>query len=104
MAGMLGLHSRAGTYEQRVTLRIHERLGTCTEGGSCIWYRDEIVTQTTVSDSGDVLYNVFTGEPIFKSSVRPGWDYYAQNAPGDGLTVWQILPQTGVYLPWLYRL
>jgi hypothetical protein len=104
MSGMLGLHSRDGTYEQRVTLRLHERLGTCTEWGSCIWYRDEIVTQSVVSDRGNLLYNVFTGEPIFESTVRPGWDYYAQNAPNDGFTVWQILPGTEVYLPWLYRL
>lgn len=104
MAGMLGLHSRDGTYEQRVTLRIYERLGTCTEWGSCIWYRDEIVTQNVVSDRGDVLYNAFTGEPIFESAVYEGWDYYAQRAPADGYTVWQTLPGTEARLAWLYRL
>jgi hypothetical protein len=103
-AGTLSLHSRGGTYEQRVVLRTHERLGTCTEWGSCIWYVDEIVTERVVSDHGDLLYNAFTGEPIFESRAVENWDYYAQAAPEDGLTVWQALPGTDAVLPWLYRL
>jgi hypothetical protein len=102
--GTLALHSRNGTYEQRVVLHVHERLGTCTEWGSCIWYVDEIVTGHVVSDHGELLYNVFTGEPIFESAVVEDWDYYAQAAPNDGFTVWQALPGTGAVLPWLYRL
>jgi hypothetical protein len=104
MAGTLALHSRSGTYEQRVVLRTHEHLGTCTEWGSCIWYVDEIVTERVVSDHGNLLYNVFTGEPIFESAVVEGWDYYAQAAPNDGFTVWQVLPGTDARLPWLFRL
>jgi hypothetical protein len=104
MAGTLSLHSHDGTYEQRVVLRTHERLGTCTEWGSCIWYVDEIVTDRVVSDRGDLEHNVFTGEPIFVSSDVKGWTYYAQQAPGDGFTVWQVLPGTDALLPWGFRL
>lgn len=104
MQGSLALHSRDGTYEQRVVLRTYERLGTCTEWGSCIWYVDDIVTDRVVSDRGTVRHNDFTGEPIFHSSVVRDWVYYAQNAANGGYTVWQVLPGTDALLAWLYRL
>lgn len=102
--GRLALHSRDGTYTQRVVLRIHERSGTCTEWGSCIWALDETVTERVVSDHGRIESNVHTGEPIFVSDSMTGWTYYAQDAPADAYTVWQGLPGTGAVLPWLYRL
>jgi Bacterial Ig-like domain (group 2) len=103
--GTLSLHSREGTYQQRVVLRFYERRGSCTEWGSCIWEVEErLVEQRLVFDRGEILYNVFTGEPIFESSVVEGWTYYAQNAANDAFTVWQGLPGTGVVLPWVYEL
>lgn len=102
--GTLRLDSRTGTYEQVVQLRATITRFTCTDWGSCIATGPAQVQTREVFDRGNLLYNVFSGEPIFQSTLRPGWDYYAQNAPNDGLSVWQILPGTGVYLPWLYRL
>ncbi|HEX6037851.1 Ig-like domain-containing protein [Longimicrobium sp.] len=102
--GTLRLDSRTGTYEQTVTLRTTVSRFTCTDWGSCIGAGPEQVEVRQVYDRGELLYNVFSGEPIFESSVYEGWDYYAQNAPDDGFTVWQALPGTRAYLGWLYRL
>lgn len=103
--GTLSLHSRTGEYQQRVVVRRYERLGTATEWGSQIWEMEErLVGEEVVYDRGRMEYNVFTGEPIFVSTVREGWTYYAQSAPQDALTVWQALPGTGPVRDWEYRL
>jgi hypothetical protein len=102
--GRLSMHSLMGVYQQRVVLRTYTRLGGCTPGGECIWEMDETVEERVMVDRGDIQYNVFTGEPIFVSTVEAGWTYYAQKAPADGYTVWQGVPGTGAVLPWLYRM
>jgi hypothetical protein len=104
VSGTLSMHSRLGTYEQRVTTRVYERRGSCTEWGSCIWSADETVQERLWTDHGLILYNAFTGEPIFESTATEGLSYYAQDAPAHGLTVWQGVPGTGIRLPYLYGL
>lgn len=102
--GRLSLHSHLGRYQQRVVLRVAEREGSCTTWGSCIWETETTVTERVVTDQGELQYNVFSGEPIFASSIVKDWAYYAQTAPGDALMVWQVLPGTNAHLPWVYRL
>jgi hypothetical protein len=104
LEGRLSLHSRLSEYQQRVVLRVSEHKGTCTAWGSCIWETEGTVEDRVVYDRGEIQYNVFTGEPMFASSVVKDWVYYAQAAPGDALAVWQALPGTGAVLSWVYRL
>lgn len=102
--GTLTFDTRNETYEQRVTLLTYERRGGSLQGNQTWELNERLVKQETVTDRGIVDRNQYTGEPIFISSLVDGWTYYAQSAPNDGFTVWQVLPGTGAVLPWLYRL
>lgn len=102
--GTLTFDTRSETYEQRVTLQTYERRGSRTLGDQIWELGERLVKQETVTDRGIVRRNQFTGEPIFVSSLQQGLMYYAQSAPNDAFTVWQVLPGTGAHLPWLYRL
>ena len=102
--GMMALHSILGLYTQRVTLRTTTRTGHCMEWGSCIWDATETVTEREAFDRGTIGWNLFSGDPIFESTITDGLDYYAERAPNDGFTVWQQLQGTNVRLPWLYQL
>lgn len=105
VGGTLALHTRSRVYRQDVTLHTHERRGSCTEWGSCIWDAElQPVAVRVVSDGGTVQRNPYTGLPIFYSDAVPGWVYHADAAPADGYTIWQALPGTGVRLAWGYRL
>lgn len=101
--GTLRLDSRTGRYEQGVTLRTSTTRVTCTDWGSCIGDPARIETRV-VYDRGRFERDPHTGLPVFYSDTVAGRVYYADSAPQDGYTIWQMLPGTGGRTAWGYRL
>ncbi|HEX2080529.1 MAG TPA: Ig-like domain-containing protein [Longimicrobium sp.] len=65
-----------GTYEQRLTLEVYEG--------------DVRVSTETYEDRGQVLYNAFTGHPMFESTVRPGLEFTGEYLYENGLTTGEL--------------
>ena len=77
-------------YEQRLTLEVWE-------GGAR-------VSTETYEDRGDVLYHALTGQPMFKSTVRPGLEFtgeylYENGFPTGELAVTQRVVGGGGAVP-----
>ncbi|HST62036.1 MAG TPA: Ig-like domain-containing protein [Longimicrobium sp.] len=66
-----GVLRMGGGYEQRLTLEVFEG--------------DVRVSTETYEDRGQVMYNVFTGEPLFGSTLRPGLRFTGRFLEQDGL-------------------
>lgn len=63
-------------YEQRLTLEVYEG--------------DARVSTETYEDRGELLYNVFTGQPIFDSALRPGLEFTGEYLVQDGLPTGEL--------------